>query len=134
MKSPQSVAELTELGRVRLSEHFFMRDMLYSEVANFHGLSNMPDDPDLAIASGAKLCGLVLEPLHRAFGGIAVRSAFRSAAVNDFCHQRLAQDPGAATLASNTTVGNAAQPTQAPATASSLASPSPSPSRPLSRA
>ena len=95
MKSPQSVAELTELGRVRLSEHFFMRDMLYSEVANFHGLSNMPDDPDLAIASGAKLCGLVLEPLHRAFGGIAVRSAFRSAAVNDFCHQRLAQDPGA---------------------------------------
>lgn len=65
-----------------------MRDMLYSEVANFHGLSNIPDDPDLAIATGEKLCQLVLEPLHRAFGGITVRSAFRSAFVNDYCHQR----------------------------------------------
>ncbi len=95
MKKPISVAELTDLGRVRLSEHFFMRDMLYSEVANFHGLSNLPDDPDLAIATGSKLCETLLEPLHRAFGGITVRSAFRSAMVNDFCHQRLSQDPGA---------------------------------------
>ena len=89
MDTPKSVADLTALGRVRLSEHFFMRDMLYSEVANFHGLSNIPDDPDLAIATGEKLCQLVLEPLHRAFGGITVRSAFRSAFVNDYCHQRL---------------------------------------------
>ena len=92
MERPDSVAELTELGRVRLSEHFFMRDMLYSEVANFHGLSNIPDDPDLAIATGEKLCQLLLEPLHRAFGGIAVRSAFRSALVNDYCHQRMGPD------------------------------------------
>ena len=92
MDKPQSVSDLTALGRVRLSSHFFMRDMLYSEVANFHGLSNIPDDPDLAIASGEKLCQLVLEPLHRAFGGITVRSAFRSAFVNDYCHQRL--EPG----------------------------------------
>ncbi len=52
MDTPKSVADLTALGRVRLSEHFFMRDMLYSEVANFHGLSNIPDDPDLAITTG----------------------------------------------------------------------------------
>ena len=71
MDKPASVADLTTLGRGRLSDHFFMRDMLYSEVANFHGLSNIPDDPDLAIATGEKLCQLVLEPLHRAFGGIA---------------------------------------------------------------
>ncbi len=89
MDKPQSVSDLTALGRARLSEHFFMRDMLYSEVANFHGLSNIPDDPDLAIAGGEKLCQLVLEPLHRAFGGITVRSAFRSAFVNDYCHQRM---------------------------------------------
>ncbi len=95
MKQPKSVSELTDLGRVRLSEHIFMRDKMYSEVANFHGLSNMPDDPDLAIAAGGKLCELLLEPLHRAFGGVAVRSAFRSASVNDFCHQRMTQDPGA---------------------------------------
>ena len=102
MNKPGSVADLTELGRVRLSEHFFMRDMLYSEVANFHGLSNMPDDPDLAIASGGRLCELVLEPLHRAFGGVAVRSAFRSAEVNDFCHQRLSQDAAAYYCSDNT--------------------------------
>jgi len=88
MKPPASVAALTELGRVRLSEHFFMREMLYSEVANFHGLPNIPEDPDLAIAAGTRLCEEVLEPLHRAFGGIAVRSAYRSPTVNDFCHQK----------------------------------------------
>lgn len=102
MDKPASVAELTELGRVRLSEHFFMRDMLYSEVANFHGLSNMPDDPDLAIAAGGRLCERLLEPLHRAFGGVAVRSAFRSAAVNDFCHRRMTRDPGAYYCSDNT--------------------------------
>lgn len=95
MDKPRSVGELTELGRVRLSDHFFMRDMLYSEVANFHGLSNLPEDPDLAIATGEKLCQLVLEPLHRAFGGIAVRSAYRSPSVNDFCHQRHTKGDGA---------------------------------------
>ena len=94
MDKPNSVAALTELGRVRLSEHFFMRDMLYSEVANFHGLLNSPDDPDLAIAAGERLCRLVLEPLHRAFGGIAVRSAYRSAAVNDYCYRRRAEGHG----------------------------------------
>ena len=83
----ESVQALTDLGRVRLSEHFFMRDMLYSEVANFHGLPNIPEDPALAIATGRALCQRVLEPLHRAFGGIAVRSAYRSPTVNDFCHR-----------------------------------------------
>jgi hypothetical protein len=91
MPKPQTVAELTELGRVRLSEHFFMREMLYSEVANLYGLPNIPDDPDLAIAAGETLCRLVLEPLRRAFGHVAVRSAYRSPSVNDFCHQRYKQ-------------------------------------------
>ena len=89
MEKPRSVAELTELGRVRLSQHFFMRDMLTSEVANFHGLPNLPEDPELAVAAGRRLCQDVLEPLHREFGGIAVRSAYRSPTVNDFCHRRL---------------------------------------------
>ncbi len=69
-----------------------MREMLYSEVANFHGIANIPDDPELAIAAGKQLCGLVLEPLYIAFGGIVVRSAYRSSAVNEYCHQRLDQD------------------------------------------
>jgi len=88
MNRPASVSELTELGRVRLSEHFFMREMLYSEVANFHGLANIPDDPDLAIAAGTRLCEELLEPLHRTFGHVAVRSAYRSCEVNGYCNRR----------------------------------------------
>jgi hypothetical protein len=88
METPNSVAALTELGRVRLSEHFFMREMLYSEVANFYGRTNFPEDPDLAIAAGEKLCRLVLEPLRRGFGHITVRSAYRSPSLNHFCSER----------------------------------------------
>ncbi len=86
MQKSSSVAELTELGRVRLSEHFYMREMLYSEVANFHGIPNLPEDPDLAIATGMRLCEEILEPLYRAFGHVTVRSAFRSRDLNGFCH------------------------------------------------
>src|SRR3569832_1131818 len=38
MKQPQSMRALEELGRVRLSKNFFMRDFLYSEVANFYSI------------------------------------------------------------------------------------------------
>jgi hypothetical protein len=38
MRKPGSVQRLEELGRVRLSESFFMRGLLYSEVANFYGV------------------------------------------------------------------------------------------------
>ncbi len=55
-KKPGSVKALEELGRVRLSENFFMRDFLYSEIANLYGLPNVPDDPDLAIEAGTALC------------------------------------------------------------------------------
>lgn len=83
-----SVAALTDLGRVRLSEHFFMRDMLYSEVANFFGIQNIPDDPDLAIEVGTRLCAEVLEPLRRAFGHVSIRSAYRSSVLNKYCNER----------------------------------------------
>jgi hypothetical protein len=82
-----SVAELTDLGRHRLSDHFFMRDVLYSEVGNFHGIPNIPENPELAIAAGEKLCQLVLEPLRAAFGHIAIRSAYRSPTLNGHCHE-----------------------------------------------
>jgi hypothetical protein len=82
VKKPQTVARLVELGRVQLSKSFFMRDFLYSDIAAIHGLSNIPDDPDLAIAAGTRLCEELLEPLQDAFGRIAIRSAYRSAEVN----------------------------------------------------
>ena len=44
MRKPASMKALEELGRVRLSEYFFMREMLYSEIANFHGIPNIPDE------------------------------------------------------------------------------------------
>jgi len=82
VKKPQTVAKLTELGRVQLSRTFFMRDFLYSDIAEIHGLSNIPDDPDLAIAAGTRLCEDLLEPLQDVFGRLAIRSAYRSAEVN----------------------------------------------------
>lgn len=97
MSAPDSVAALAELGRVRLSEHFFMREMLYSEVANFHGIPNIPDHPDLAIEVGHRVCEGILEPLHRAFGHVTIRSAFRSARVNGFCNARYVESDGADT-------------------------------------
>lgn len=101
MRKPLSVKALTELGRVRLSKSFFMRDMLYSEVAAIHGLSNIPDDPDLAIAAGAKLCEELLEPLQDYWGRIAIRSAYRSCEVNSFCNEMQRQGKAGYTCASN---------------------------------
>lgn len=84
MKSLKTVTSLDSLGRVRLSPNFWMREFLYSDVANFHGMPNVPDDPDLAIMVGKRLCEGLLEPLHRTFGKVLIRSAFRSCSVNDF--------------------------------------------------
>lgn len=75
---------LETLGRVRLSRHFYMREFLYSEIGNFHGLQNIPDRPDLAIERGQAFCETLLDPLQETFGSIAVRSGFRSAALNTF--------------------------------------------------
>lgn len=79
-----SIAALEKLGRVRLSRHFFMRDFLYSDIGNFYSIPNIPDDPDLAIAAGEKLCQELLDPLFETFGNVIIRSAYRSKSVNQF--------------------------------------------------
>ncbi len=84
VRKPGSMRALEALGRVRLSRSFYMRDFLYSEIAAHYGLSNVPDDPDLAIEAGRRLCETLLEPLRATFGAIAIRSALRSCAVNAF--------------------------------------------------
>lgn len=84
MRRPGSVKGLEELGRARLSPSFFLRDFLFSEISAIHGIPNIPDDPDLAIAAGSRLCTELLEPLNETFGGINIRSGFRAAALNDF--------------------------------------------------
>ena len=84
MRAPRSMRGLEDLGRVRLSENFFLRDFLHSEIAALYGFSNIPDDPDLAIETGTALCQTLLEPLQRSFGRLHIRSGYRSAEVNGF--------------------------------------------------
>jgi hypothetical protein len=76
--------KLEKLGRVRLSQHFYMRQFLYSEIAAAYGILNYPDDPELAIETGTRLCEDVLEPIVTKFGSLVIRSGFRSAKLNDF--------------------------------------------------
>ncbi len=83
MRKPTSVDALQNLGRIRLSKSFYMRDFLHSEIAEFHGIANVPDDPDLAVQAGRQLCEQLLEPLQAHFGRIAIRSAYRAPAVNE---------------------------------------------------
>lgn len=82
MKKPATVQALEDLGRVRLSKHFFMRDFLYSEISQIEGIPNIPEYPDRAIEAGRGLCGQLLEPLQERFGRIHIRSAYRAPAVN----------------------------------------------------
>ena len=88
MRKPGSVRALEDLGRVRLSENFLMRDFLYSEVANLYGIPNIPDHPDLAIEAGRALCVNLLEPLREKFGRISIRSAYRCREVARVCNER----------------------------------------------
>ena len=84
MRTPTTVRGLEEFSRVRLSPSFFMRDFLFSDISNLHGIPNLPADPDLAIATGRRLCEELLEPLQATFGRLAIRSAYRSQAVNAY--------------------------------------------------
>ena len=83
MKSPETVKSLETLGRVRLSDSFFMRDFLYSEISQIEKIPNIPDNPDLAIEVGSQLCQEVLEPIQKELGRISIRSGYRSPAVNE---------------------------------------------------
>lgn len=84
MRKPRSMRGLEDLGRVRLSRHFFLRDFLHSEIGNLYGIPNIPDDPDLAITAGRAFCTQLLDPLEDTFGRVTIRSGYRSAALNAF--------------------------------------------------
>lgn len=87
MRKPQSVKTLKKIGMVRLSRSFYMREFLYSETANFHGIQNTLDNADLAIEVGKILCEKLLEPMNATFGRVAVRSSYRSCDLNAFCNE-----------------------------------------------
>lgn len=88
MRKPTSMRGLEELGRVRLSHNFYLRDFLYSEIANFYGIPNIPEIPDLAISTGKRLCEELLEPLQSTFGRIGIRSGYRAANVTEYGNSR----------------------------------------------
>jgi hypothetical protein len=83
----KKVRALEELGRTRLSEHFFLRDFLYSEIAQVFGIFNVPHNPDLAIEAGSQLCRNLLEPLKATFGDVRIRSGYRSPQLNTLGHR-----------------------------------------------
>ncbi|MEM6739002.1 MAG: hypothetical protein AAF646_02730 [Pseudomonadota bacterium] len=83
-RRPGSWVALERLGRVRLSRHFTMREFLYSEIGDFYGRPNLPEDPERAIAAGRGLAETLLEPLVETFGPIDVRSGYRSPELNHF--------------------------------------------------
>lgn len=100
-KKFRSVQWLTDFSRTRLSKSFFMRDFLFSDIAAVHGFSNIPDDPELAIAAGTSLCEELLEPLQDTFGRLSIRSAFRSEEVNGFGNEMQKRKAKGYTCASN---------------------------------
>ncbi len=65
------------------------------------GFNNGPDNPDLAIAAGTRLCEDLLEPLQDRFGRIAIRSAHRSKEVNGFGNEMQRAGKSGYTCASN---------------------------------
>ncbi|MGJ8625689.1 MAG: hypothetical protein ACSHXB_01910 [Sulfitobacter sp.] len=75
---------LETFGRVRLSQYFYMRDFMYSEISGFHGRPNVPENPDLAISNGRAFCEALMDPLEETFGRVAVRSGYRSPDLNRY--------------------------------------------------
>ena len=89
MRGPlSSVKKLEEFGRIRLSDTLFMRDFLFSEISAIHGVANLPDDLELAQQAGEHLCQELLEPLQNAFGRLAIRSSYRSCAINQLGNEK----------------------------------------------
>ena len=74
--------DLDRFGRVRLSQNFYMREFLYSEIGNFYQVPNLPHDPPAIIAAGEKLAQELLEPLQQKYGRLHIRSGYRSPALN----------------------------------------------------
>lgn len=66
---------------MKLSEHFTLDEMIYSDTARRHGLGNTPDAKvRLALSN---LCQKILEPVRERFGHpIHVTSGYRSAELN----------------------------------------------------
>ncbi|NNK77819.1 MAG: hypothetical protein HKP40_03815 [Litoreibacter sp.] len=84
MQLSRSILAHEELDQVQLSKSFHMRDFLASDIAEFYGLPNIPENPDIAIRAAARLCQDLLEPLQERYGKLSIRAAYRSRLVHGF--------------------------------------------------
>ena len=82
MRVPRTVKSLEAFGRIRLSKSFFMRDFLYSEIAQIERIANIPENPAHVVEVSRRLCEEVLEPIQDGLGRIGIRSAYRCPSVN----------------------------------------------------
>ena len=64
----------------KLSEHFSLNEMIYSETAANHNIDNMPNETE--IENLKNLCKKILEPLRQHFGVIRINSGFRCPLLN----------------------------------------------------
>lgn len=62
---------------------------------------NIPENPDLAIDVGKRICQELLEPLQDKFGRLAIRSAYRSKEVNGFGNEQMRANKKGYACASN---------------------------------
>lgn len=66
------VKRIDALARTRLSQHFILRDFLFSSHAAARGASNLPEDVEKVLNAGRDLCARILEPIRAEFGPFAI--------------------------------------------------------------
>ena len=64
----------------KLSEHFSLDEMIYSETAVSHHIDNMPNETETENLK--YLCEKILEPLRQHFGVVRINSGFRCPKLN----------------------------------------------------
>src|SRR5262249_3231532 len=90
LKAPKSVRAAEEFSRTRLSQSFFMRDFLFSEIAASEVCPYSRNGRGCGSGGGCGLCKNLRAPLKAGLGRIAIRSASRSPGVNVLgCRPRL---------------------------------------------
>ena len=65
-----------------LTEHFTLREMMFSQTCLRIGMINRLNEPKVIIPRLRALCENVLEPLRRRFGPVIINSGYRSECLN----------------------------------------------------
>ena len=74
------IMNLEKTREKKLSEHFSLYEMIYSETAVSHHIDNMPNETETENLK--YLCEKILEPLRQHFGVVRINSGFRCPKLN----------------------------------------------------